>query len=132
MTDLGPSRTKAIEYCLHAQIAVKAHHASGRVDRLLSGMGQSFLMLASFITRAYFASCARVAVASSSGDEPRIVSPCAFSRSRTSGSASALRTSSFRRAMIGLGVRAGAISANQELNSNPGSPDSDTVGTAGN
>src|SRR5260221_4031223 len=122
MTDLGPSRTKAIEYCLHAQIAVKAHHASGRFESLLSGMGQSFLMLASFITRAYFASCARVAVASSSDDDPRIVNPCAFKRSRTSGSPSALRTSSFRRATIGFGVPAGAISVNHELNSKPGSP----------
>ena len=32
--------------------------------------------------------------------------------------------------MIGFGVRAGAISANHELNSKPGKPDSDTVGNS--
>jgi hypothetical protein len=52
--------------------------------------------------------------------------------SRTSGSANALATSAARNCKIGLGVPAGAISANQELNSKPGKPDSATVGTSGN
>src|SRR6185436_18210801 len=68
---------------------------------------------------------------SSSALEPRGVSPCAISCSRTAGSASALTISALSRATISGGVPAGASTANQELNSNPGRPDSDTVGTSG-
>jgi hypothetical protein len=54
-----------------------------------------------------------------------------LSFSRTSGSASAFWISVASRCVMSFGVPAGAISANQELNSKPGRPDSETVGTSG-
>src|SRR3954451_12983948 len=97
-----------------------------------AGGPHSAVMLFDLISAPYLANCARVAVPSSSGELPRGVSPRATSFSRTSESASAFCTSVARRCVMAPGVPAGAIIANHELNSNPGRPDSDTVGTSGN
>src|SRR5581483_3487434 len=92
---------------------------------------QSTLMPAAATVSDHFAFSEPMYDANCSGVLPTISLPAASSFCRTSGAWSACTATSCNRAMIAFGVPAGASSPYQAVASNPGKPNSATVGTSG-
>src|SRR5262249_1151147 len=83
------------------------------------------------ITLAHLAISDLMVAPSSAGDDPTGSRPSCAKRGCRSGSLSTARVARCTLARIGSGVPAGASSANHEVASNPGKPDSAMVGRSG-
>src|SRR5262249_34292601 len=108
----------------------RAARLRGVIPAFQSGH-QSTFAPDSLTTRPHFACSAARNAANCAGDPPSVSPPSLARRSRTSFAASARFTSALSFAITGAGVPAGASSPYQVFASNPGKPDSATVGTAG-
>src|SRR5882672_506925 len=133
---LGARRALALA-ALHLPAHLRVHLLERNVADPLLRHGASprkaycGLMPAPLITRAYSSCSLRTNFAKSSGDMSMVSLPRFCSRSRTVGSASALRVSAEIFATMSLGVPAGAQMPNHSGASAPCTPASPVVGTSG-